>query len=113
MKIAGIILIGVGIIGGVATLVGNVVEGNVLGGILYGTLFIYITICTALAIIISADVPKIEGDITAIKVKNESISETISQIKTEIVFLKRENKELKEVIIDLQNKLNNKDEEDN
>ena len=109
MKTAGVILVGVGIIGGIATLVTNIAQGNVLTGILFGILFIYITICTALAIIISADVPKLEEDINGIKGKNESIAEMISNIKVEIVSLKRENRELKETILELQNKINQGD----
>ena len=113
MKTAGVILIGVGIIGGIAALIGNIAQGNVLTGILSGILFIYITICTALAIIISADVPQLEEDINRINGKNESMSEMISNIKVEIVSLKRENKELKEIIMELKNKLDQKDNGDN
>ena len=112
MKYAGIILIGVGIIGGVATLVGNIVQGDVLAGLLYGILFIYVTVCTGLAIIISADIPELEGKLEYSSSQIKALAADINKIKVEMVSLKRENKELKEIIIDLQNKVNDKNEVD-
>ena len=110
MKVAGYIMMVVGIISGIAVFIISFAEKAILTGFFIGVVTIYFTVCSSLSIIYAAEVPGIQGTASHSLLTARSNGENISKLKTEITNLKSENNKLFEKILMLENKINDKGE---
>lgn len=109
MKVAGYILLVIGIIGGVAIMIAGFAEqssGIGFLGILLGGVSIYFSVCSSLSIIYAADIPVVQGTAEHALTQAKSNVKELNKVKDEIKALKQENRKLVEKILELQEKMN-------